>query len=672
MGAMRRRRPLSHLLLASHIGLVLLFAALLLATAVGTIRSAVVAQARAEAERNVDESRRRLREWQRELQVAAGLLAEQPTLRFYLQRGQLTKARALVRAFHATSEMEFVRVIRDGKPLLEVGRVPPTYEAGLQFDDKGNPWRIVERPIKSLPNATITVAERLGARLDEANGDPLVSISLHRLWRAPPADASDRWQRDLYQASVTGEPTTFRNIEGIAARRVVVVRDENGLPRALLSARVRQDWVERRILEWFAAFGFSGLLTVAIALMLAILVAARIGRPFAALARESERLGSGDLLTPVSAPDTFLAEPLALAKNMENMRERVSTLTATERAQREELDAVLDGVDEGIVGIDPQQRVHYANRQFLALVGREREDVLGKEIGELMRPIEPAPDSAGALPDIGSARERYAAVGSLRPLIVRRQAASGEQQVLVVREENAIEAARAMRDRILANLSHEFQTPLSAQMASIELLRDHLRGSDDAIASQLADVQYRGSMRLSQLVDNLLDSVRIESGEMRLRRQPVDLAAVVNEAVELVLPLTDQREQRVLADVKPGPALIGDPQRLFSVMVNLLANANKFAPDRSAIRVRIDWSEKWATVWVEDEGPGLPVVHGAMDLFAPFRRSPDDEPSQRGTGLGLAIVKAIAVAHGGDVVVGTPAQGRGAGIGVRLPIGEAA
>ena len=669
---MTRRRPLSHLLLVSHIGLVLLFAALLLATAVGTIRSAVAAQARAEAERNVDESRRRLREWQRELQVAAGLLAEQPTLRFYLQRGQLTKARALVRAFHATSEMEFVRVIRDGKPLLEVGNVPPTYEAGLQFDDKGMPWRIVERPIKSLPNATITVAQRLGARLDEANGDPLISISLHRLRRAPPADLTDRWQRDLYQASATGEPTTFTNIEGIAAARVLVLRDELGIPRALLSARVRQDWVERRILEWFAAFGFSGLVTVAIALALAILVGARIGRPFAELARDSERLGSGDLQTPVAAPDTFLAEPLALARGMENMRERVATLTATERAQREELDAVLDGVDEGIVGIDPRQRVHYANRQFLALVGREREEVLGKEISELMRPIETAADSAGALPDLGSARERYAAVGSLRPLIVRRQAASGEQQVLVVREENAIEAARAMRDRILANLSHEFQTPLSAQMASIELLRDHLRGSEDAVASQLADAQYRGSMRLSQLVDNLLDSVRIESGEMRLRRQPVDLAAVVNEAVELVLPLTDQREQRVLADVQSGPSLIGDSQRLFSVMVNLLANANKFAPDRSAIRVRIDWSPAWATVWVEDEGPGLPVMHGVADLFAPFRRSPDDEPSQRGTGLGLAIVKAIAVAHGGDVVFGTPASGTGASIGVRLPLGATA
>jgi signal transduction histidine kinase len=669
---MTRRRPLSHLLLASHVGLVLLFAALLLATGVGTIRSAVVAQARAEAERNVNESRRRLFDWQRELQVTADLLAEQPTLRFYVQRGQLTKARALVGAFHATSEMDYVRVMRDGKPLLEVGSAPPTFEPGLQFDQKGTPWRVVERPIKSMPKATITVAERLGRRLDEANRDPLVSIALHRFRNTPPADPADRWQRALYQVSVTGEPDTFANIEGIAAARVVGIRDELGVPRALLSARVRQEWVEQRIFAWFASFGFSGLVTVLLALALAILLSARIGRPFAEIARDADRLGSGDLHTRVAAPETFLAEPVALATGLENMRERVASLTATERAQREELDAVLDGVDEGIVGIDPQARVHYANRQFLALLGREREDVLGNDVSELMRPIDPAPEAAGGLPDIGSTRERYAAVGTLRPLIVRRQAASGEFQVLVVREENAIEAARAMRDRILANLSHEFQTPLSAQMASIELLRDHLRGSQDAVAAQLADVQYRGSMRLSQLVDNLLDSVRIESGEMRLRRQAVDLAEVVTEAVELVLPLTDQREQRVIASLTPGPAMVGDPQRLRSVMVNLLANANKFAPDRSTIRVRIDWLPGWATVWVEDEGPGLPVLHGTADLFAPFRRSPDEEPSQRGTGLGLAIVKAIAVAHGGDVVVGTPAEGRGAGIGVRLPIGSAA
>ena len=93
---MSTRRRLSQLLLSSHIGLVLLFAVLLLATGVGTIRAAIIAQARTEAERVTSESRRQLQDWQRELTVVADLLAEQPTLRFYLQRGQLTKARKLL------------------------------------------------------------------------------------------------------------------------------------------------------------------------------------------------------------------------------------------------------------------------------------------------------------------------------------------------------------------------------------------------------------------------------------------------------------------------------------------------------------------------------------------------------------------------------------------------
>jgi len=668
MGPRPRRHRLSHLLLTSHVGLGLLFAALLLGTGIGTIRSAVLAQARSEAERSVAESRQRLQAWQRELEVGAGLLAEQPTLRFYVQRGQLTKARTLATAFHATSQLEYVRVEYRDRLVAELGQRPPSYEPGLTFDERDQAWRIEQREMKGLPGARVVVAERLGGRRSSPGGSARVPIGLLPLPRAPPTANADPWSRALYRVSNSGEPETFQQIGGSAAARVMSVR-EQGSPRGLLSARVQQDWVERKTLEWFTSFGLTGLLTLAIALALAIVVAARIGRPFAELAKDADRLGSGDLHTPVATPDTFLAEPAALAAGLERMRERVATLTATERSQREELDAVLDGVDEGIVAIDTDGIVHYANRQFLALVGREREAVLGRDIGELMRPVEARPAEPGDFSEFGAPRERYAAATSLRPLIVRRQAASGERQLLVVREENAIEAARAMRDRILANLSHEFQTPLSAQMASIELLRDHLRGSNDAIAAQLADAQYRGSMRLSQLVDNLLDSVRIESGEMRLRRQPVDLAAVVREAVELITPLTDQREQRVLADLQPGPSLIGDPQRLFSVMVNLLANANKFAPDRSTIRVRIDWAPEQATVWVEDEGPGLPVMHGGADLFAPFRRSPHEEPSQRGTGLGLAIVKAIAVAHGGDVVVSAPAEGRGAGIGVRLPLG---
>ena len=196
---------------------------------------------------------------------------------------------------------------------------------------------------------------------------------------------------------------------------------------------------------------------------------------------------------------------------------------------------------------------------------------------------------------------------------------------------------------------------------------NRLRGSHDVVAVQLADSQYRGSMRLSHLVDNLLESVRIESGEMRLRRQPVDLNEVIQDAVELMKPLTDQREQTVVMSLSGGDGVVGDSPRLASVMVNLLANANKFAPDRTSIWIEMEWTADSVTAWVEDEGPGLPALGAALDLFAPFRRSPHEEPSQRGTGLGLAIVHAVVIAHGGEVKVAQPRHGRGARIGIVLP-----
>ena len=662
---MSTRRRLSQLLLASHMGLLLLFAALLLATGVGTIRTAVLAQARAEAERSVSESRRRLQEWSRELRVAANLLAEQPTLPFYLRRNQLTKARALVADFHRTSGVDYIRVQQRGRTVAEIGQAPPDFDPGLVFDSRGQAWRVVQRGIPYQPQATLVMAARLGDRLASLPGNERVTLQLRPLVGGG-AELQHPLARAWQRVSKSGEPETMSAFRGAAAARVIRISDEAGDPSALLTALVEQAWVERRIFEWLGNFGLTGLVTGVLALALAVLLAARISRPFAQLARDAERLGRGDLDTPVPKPRTFLSEPVALATSLEQMRSQVATLTATERSQREELDAVLDGVDEGIVGVDEEQRIHYANRQFLELVGRSREDVLGEPVDSLMPPPRAVEASEETMPGTATL-ERRSVAGSQRPLILRRLDASGGRQVWVVREENAIEAARAMRDRILANLSHEFQTPLSAQIASIELLRDHLRGSQDAVAVQLADSQYRGSMRLSHLVDNLLESVRIESGEMRLRRQPVDLNEVIQDAVELMRPLTDQREQRVVMELSGGGGVVGDSPRLASVMVNLLANANKFAPDRTTIWIEMEWTPESVTAWVEDEGPGLPALGAARDLFAPFRRSPHEEPSQRGTGLGLAIVHAVVVAHGGEVKVAEPVHGRGARIGIVLP-----
>ena len=191
------------------------------------------------------------------------------------------------------------------------------------------------------------------------------------------------------------------------------------------------------------------------------------------------------------------------------------------------------------------------------------------------------------------------------------------RQVQVLRDETDVEAARRLRDAILANVSHEFKTPLSAQLASIELLRDSLDQLEPGAAVQLVQSLERGTLRLQQLVDNLLESVRIEAGEPGLRSAPISLEAVVDAAAELTRPLFAQRAQRLVVDLPATlPEIQGDPPRLTQVFVNLLANANKFAPNGSEIRVGGEQRGSEVVLWVEDAGPGFRLEPAARSSSA--------------------------------------------------------
>jgi len=218
-----------------------------------------------------------------------------------------------------------------------------------------------------------------------------------------------------------------------------------------------------------------------------------------------------------------------------------------------------------------------------------------------------------------------------------------------MRDETEVEATRRLRDTVLANITHEFRTPLTAQLASIELLHDRLGELKTEEARDLVASLQRGALRLTQLIDNLLESVRIEAGHVSIRRQPVALEEVVDEAVELASPLLALREQTLHLDLPyPLPPVTGDAPRLVQVFVNLLANANKFAPAGSTISIGGRAGAREIAVWVDDEGPGLPP-EGDDVLFRRFMRSPGEEPEESGMGLGLWIVKSIVERHGGRV-----------------------
>jgi signal transduction histidine kinase len=372
----------------------------------------------------------------------------------------------------------------------------------------------------------------------------------------------------------------------------------------------------------------------------------------------------------------------ALSLTLEDSRRRLQQLTANLNRQQAEATTILTGIVEGVFTVDRERRIQYLNPQAAALLGAPPESVLGRFCGDVLNPqvengLRPCEDhcpivharfrvSAKATEQLllANGRRRTVVITSTLPNPPPENGDSDLRQIQVMRDETEEEATRRMRDAVLANISHEFKTPLSAQLASIELLLDQL---PDLSTEQIADLVIslqRGTLRLTQLIDNLLESVRIEAGRFTIRRRPVAMDDVIEQALEMMRPLIDQRQQDVIVELPQRlPAIAGDAARLTQVFVNLLANANKFSLPGSTIRIGGQVTADGLTFWVEDQGPGFEP--GNDFVFAPFARSMTEEPEAKGVGLGLWIVKSVIEGHGGRVAA--ISNERGSRITVQLP-----
>jgi signal transduction histidine kinase len=406
---------------------------------------------------------------------------------------------------------------------------------------------------------------------------------------------------------------------------------------------------------------------IAVAALGGVIYGRRLVRPVTALRKAADRIGRGDFSTAI--PTSGVNEIAALGRSMEEMRTNLVELTTMLQRREAEAQAVLSGIIEGVYSVDSERCIRYANPQMAHMLNLPAADMIGRFCGDVLNPssrdgVRPCEGdcpilAARAGSGHGQAVEQLcAADGRLRSVLIVSAAPVHGQQVQVMRDETALESARRARDSVLANISHEFRTPLAAQLASIELLQDGLERMPGAGQRQLIGNLKRGIVRLMRLIDNLLESVRIESGQLAIRRQPVALQELVAETVALMEPLLAQRRQRLVTDLDADlPMLSADAQRLMQVFVNLLANASKFAPEASEIHVGAKAGSGHVTAWVQDEGPGIADADTAA-VFQQFRRSASGEPRQAGLGLGLWIVRSIVERHQGHVAVERTGEGR--------------
>jgi signal transduction histidine kinase len=301
----------------------------------------------------------------------------------------------------------------------------------------------------------------------------------------------------------------------------------------------------------------------------------------------------------------------------------------------------------------------WVGRSITTPIGQLRDAAAA--VGQRRPPLVPT-TSIREVGDVGMAL--ITAAGELRRSDAEREAALTRERV--ARE--AAEAADRSKDEFLGILSHELRTPLNAVYGWARMLQTgQIR--HEAAAAQARDAIVRNAGLQVQMIDDLLDLSRIASGKIRLDIAEVDLAAVVNAAIEAVRPAATAKQIAIVTDItQPLPGVAGDATRLQQVFWNVLMNAVKFTPAGGRVDVGLTIVEPDLQVVVRDTGEGIaPDV--LPHVFERFRHG--DSSSTRphgGLGLGLALVKHFTEIHGGRVTAASAGPGRGATLTVTLPV----
>lgn len=403
----------------------------------------------------------------------------------------------------------------------------------------------------------------------------------------------------------------------------------------------------------------------------------RLTAPLSILTHTAEQISAGQLSATIprfGQPPEVATLSAALERSQATMLEAV-----VERSQaRDWLIALIQSVVEGVITFDTRGRVTFMSQGAEIMTGWPRDEAIGRPINDLLPPADPREGETffDHLPPAGEKREIETFSRSGKSLVLAatgaRLAPPGSDTVqvaLVLRDVTEEQALRNLRSFFLANISHEFRTPLSTLSASLELL---LEEADDLSADEIRELlkpTHLSLLSLQTLIDNLLESSSIESGMFVLRRRPVALDAVIGEALTIIRPLIERRRQTVSV-TEPGnmapPAV--DRARLTQALVNLLSNASKYSPIGSPIDLQVERHAGALRLAVADRGPGI-SPEDRDNLFRRFRRLHAEGDEQYGIGLGLYLTKRIAEAHGGAVGV-DDRPGGGAVFWLEVPVDD--
>ena len=337
-------------------------------------------------------------------------------------------------------------------------------------------------------------------------------------------------------------------------------------------------------------------------------------------------------------------------------------LVSTLDEERRRLDAVLTSMSEAVMVVDSHGEPVLTNAAFKQMFGDRlppAEDASGRRLPPRVHPMRVAArgetfTQSFTIPLADGTRRWYEASG--QPIQIG-QVTGG----LVVIRDVSEQSLRQLQEQFVALASHELRTPLTAVRGSLQLLQRTLGPDADERTTHYLDVGLAQTRLLEELVQDLADVVRIQTGQLPIERAPLNLVDLAHTTIDLARPLNDNQEIRLDAPVETM-AVTGDRRRLQQALLNLIANAIEHGASPRGVDVRLHQEDSAVVLEVSDYGPG--IAPDARDqIFARFYQGDSTGP---GLGVGLYLVHAIISAHDGSIDVQST-DGQGTTFVVRLP-----
>jgi len=617
------------------------------------------------------------------LSTLASLASQRPTLQNLIQLQEFEDLTPYLKIFQKDTDLDILLLTdQSGKVLAEGTLAIPSIKPSssqqpfFQVMDGTNPQMalLVSKPVQGDPDRELYLT--VGIILDdgymnnlakESGFDQSLIINGNRIVTtirgAPEAVSPEIYSRVITSGKTEMQVLNFNHSHYYITLMPLPGNDDDviGISEVALSMDdlVRSDQAALVLLILITV------LVCAAASVIAGWFARRLTAPVKDLTSAAINISQGDFDTPIpipAGPDEIVTLAAAFEKSRVNALLALEDLSQT----KEWFETLIQSMVEAIVTIDDEGQVTSFSQGAERISGWKRAEVLGLSINRVFPLVESKEKFVEHIPPFGSVNQvtvqtREGKEITLAVTSAQLKPPSGEvkQVALVLRDITEEDSARRLRSYFLANISHEFRTPLAALNASVELLLEEMNAMSLGEITKLLNSIHLGVTSLQTLIDNLLESASMEAGQFRIRRHPTDLVGIVTEATRVMKPLLERRQQELSLGMPAKiPLVNADPTRLTQVLVNLLSNASKYSPMETTIALSLKMERKTAIrITVSDRGPGIPQSERSR-LFQRFVRLGLEDRAQYGIGLGLSVVKTIVEAHGGEVGVGeNPAGG---------------